>query len=56
MSFIRRDPKLVSVDRLDNAKGYALDNIVLCCKWANLGRNTATVDVWTAVLKELNLK
>jgi len=32
-----------SVDRLDNSKGYTRDNIVLTSRFANLGRQTATV-------------
>ncbi len=32
-----------SVDRLNNSKGYIRDNIVLTSRFANLGRQTATV-------------
>lgn len=31
-----------SIDRLDNSRGYEPDNIVLTCKFANLGRQSST--------------
>lgn len=32
----------ISIDRIDNDKGYELDNIVLCSKMVNISRNTYT--------------
>ena len=29
----------VSLDRVDNSKGYTKDNTVLCCYWANTAKN-----------------
>lgn len=36
--FISRSPFAPSVDRLDSSVGYHKDNIVLCSRFANLGR------------------
>lgn len=34
-----RIPLLYSgIDRIDNTKGYTLDNIVPCCKWCNIAK------------------
>lgn len=32
----------ISIDRIDNAKGYTIDNIVLCTKLVNISRNLLT--------------
>lgn len=32
----------VSIDRIDNSKGYTVDNVVLCEKMVNVSRNTQT--------------
>lgn len=34
-------PLAMSVDRLDNAIGYTRDNIIITCRFANLGRGKA---------------
>lgn len=34
----------VSVDRVDNAKGYTVDNVVLCCLWVNNAKLCGTID------------
>jgi hypothetical protein len=49
------NPKSVSVDRLDCSKGYVLDNIVLCCSWANMGRQQTPTARWIELMKEMNL-
>lgn len=46
-------PMRVSIDRLDNDRGYTKDNIVLTCQAANLGRNQHSEEVWAAFIKEL---
>jgi hypothetical protein len=33
------NPLALSVDRIDNKGHYTWNNIVICCRWANLGRN-----------------
>ncbi len=45
----------VSVDRLDNSRGYERDNVALVSKAANLARNTSTVDefhVWLKAVRQ----
>lgn len=39
-----RDPQRPSLDRIDCGRGYHLDNIVLCCAAANMGRQSATAE------------
>lgn len=31
----KRDPNILSIDRVDNDKGYSLSNIVVCCNRCN---------------------
>lgn len=40
----RRDPRFVSIERLDPDKGYTPDNCVLACRFVNFGRNDYTGD------------
>jgi|TARA_R110000824_G_scaffold211640_1_gene397551 hypothetical protein len=37
-NYIANHPLAVSIDRIDNSEGYHKYNIVLCCRFANLGR------------------
>jgi hypothetical protein len=46
-SLISKHPQQPSIDRIDRTKGYTLDNVVLCCYAANIGRNESTVEVWS---------
>jgi hypothetical protein len=40
-----------SIDRIDNEKGYMLDNLLPCCNICNKGRNTIyTVDEWKIMM------
>lgn len=48
-----RHPLQVSIDRLDNTKGYTIDNIVLCTFFANMGRNTASVELFMESIHEI---
>ena len=41
----------VSLDRLDNSKGYLLDNVVLTTVFANTARRDATIDEMNLFLK-----
>jgi hypothetical protein len=52
-SLISKHPQQPSIDRLDRTKGYTLDNIVLCCYAANIGRNETDVEVWSNFVKLL---
>lgn len=31
------------IDRMDNSKGYMIDNIVTCCKWCNQAKSNRTL-------------
>ena len=31
------------IDRVDNTKGYSIDNVVPCCKTCNIAKNTSTL-------------
>lgn len=46
-SLTSKHPQQPSIDRLDRTKGYTLDNVVLCCYAANIGRNETDIEVWT---------
>ncbi|NBN99704.1 MAG: hypothetical protein EBV19_10780, partial [Flavobacteriia bacterium] len=41
----------MSVDRIDNNKGYTKDNIVICCRFANLGRQDCNFDRFKDIIK-----
>ncbi len=43
-SVVNQDVFKPSLDRLDNSKGYTLDNVVLASRAANIGRGPATVE------------
>tara|TARA_R100001082_G_C4361252_1_gene159471 strand:- start:1971 stop:2408 length:438 start_codon:yes stop_codon:yes gene_type:complete len=51
--FITRSPFAPSVDRLNSAVGYHKDNIVLCSRFANLGRGAYDNDDFQPRLKKL---
>jgi hypothetical protein len=42
----KKHPQQPSLDRLDRLKGYTIDNGVLCCYAANIGRNETDVETW----------
>jgi len=50
-----KNPHLVTIDRLDNSKGYTKDNIVLACLTANLGRGNTPVEIWEQFVNQLKL-
>jgi hypothetical protein len=41
------------IDRLDNLKGYELDNVVTCCKWCNRWKNSLTKLAFLAKVKAI---
>lgn len=45
-----KHPQQPSLDRLDRTKGYTLDNVVLTCYSANIGRNETSVEDWEKFL------
>jgi len=51
--FSSYNPLSVSVDRLDPSRGYHLDNIVICCRLANLGRGQCPTENFEAAAMEL---
>jgi hypothetical protein len=56
--FVTRSPFAPSVDRIDNTRGYHKDNIVLCTRFANLGRGAYHPDDFSTrmilLLKEVD--
>ncbi len=48
-----RYPSQPSVDRLDNSKPHTLDNCVLSCFAANIGRNSTSRREWETFLLQL---
>lgn len=56
--YIPHSPFAPSVDRIDNTRGYHLDNIVLCSRFANKGRgsysNIDFVNKLNSLLEEVN--
>ncbi len=44
LDFVRGSPWKVSIDRLDNGRGYTAENTVLACWFANRARGTMSVD------------
>lgn len=53
MTTRKADPRNASVDRIDSAGHYTLGNVMLTCKWVNLGRGAATIEEFKKVLGEL---
>lgn len=41
------------IDRVDNKKGYQLDNVVTCCKQCNFAKRTSTVDEFLSMVKRI---
>lgn len=48
--------RMMSVDRLDNNIGYTYDNIVITCRFANIGRGRMSVHDTINLIKELQKK
>jgi hypothetical protein len=48
-----KHPQQPSLDRLDRNKGYTIDNVVLTCYSANIGRNENSVEDWEIFIKVL---
>lgn len=37
-----REVKILSLDRIDNAKPYEASNVVTCCRWCNYSKGTGS--------------
>lgn len=46
-------PKCASIDRIDNSKGYIIDNIQLVCYSANLARNSFDIQIIKRFFEEI---
>jgi hypothetical protein len=44
-----------SLDRLDRTKGYEPENVVLACYSANIGRNTASAEIFNMFVIDLKM-
>jgi hypothetical protein len=56
-NYEKKHPLAISVDRIDNSKGYEYDNIVLCLRVLNLGRGSYEGDfreIIDILMEELN--
>ena len=51
VSETKRDPYLMSLDRIDSIRGYVPGNVVMCCLGMNWLRNTHSEDVLLKALK-----
>ena len=51
-SKIHRYPFKPSPDRLDNSLGYTKDNVVLCCVFMNVGRNSCDLDTFISAIRK----
>lgn len=45
--------KFNGIDRLDNSKGYLQDNVVPCCKFCNVAKNTMSKDEFLVFIKRV---
>ena len=50
---IHKFPQNISIDRLDNKKGYTAKNIVLSCYSANIGRQNTNLKTWQEAVKKI---
>lgn len=41
------------IDRLDNSKGYTIDNVAACCKVCNRAKNAMSVDEFESWIERL---
>lgn len=51
--FKSRYPLAMSVDRLDNTKGYEKDNIVITSRLANLGRGNCDTETFHDIMNKI---
>ncbi len=43
----------ISLDRIDNSKGYTFDNVVMCLKMVNIARNVYTQDEFITMCRQV---
>jgi hypothetical protein len=53
MSYTTGDPLKVSIDRIDSAKGYTLDNIQLVCRSVNRSKSNIDNNEFIAMCKAI---
>ena len=56
MSTISGDFRVVSIERIDNSKGYLKDNFILVCWCANKARSTLPLDLFFELCKAVSSK
>ena len=52
MTHIVGSPKAVSIDRIDNLKGYIKGNVQLVCQFYNYGKNDCKDDDVRSLMRE----
>jgi hypothetical protein len=55
MTHNANDSCAASIDRIDSKIGYLRKNIILTCRWANVGRGLTSIEQFQAILKRLEL-
>jgi hypothetical protein len=53
--FVPNNPLAMSADRIDNSIGYIKENLVICCRFANLARGPLSVEEFEVVTKLVGL-
>lgn len=51
--FIPYNPLAVSADKILGNEDYSKDNLVICCRLANLGRGSCEHDRFTGIVKQI---
>lgn len=41
------------IDRINNTKGYTVDNVVPCCKWCNIAKVDKSLEYFLSKIKDI---
>jgi hypothetical protein len=56
LEYIPKHPLAPSVDKIDDKDDYTIDNIVICCRLANFGRNVCPADKFRDIVDVVTKK